>query len=370
MDLFTKIKAMNSFTESEQTFIDFIFNHPYDVIQLNLQQLSKTSYVSISTIYRVMEKLEINGLNQLKLQISESLKNNENLKNIDYNYPFQKTNTHYQILTQMLELYDQTLKNTINLIDLDVLLHTVQALKKANNIYIFPSIGNYFMAESFQQNMLEIGVKVDVIKEAYYQHWHVQLCDENDIVMLISYAGRTPQIMDIVHDLNKKNIPIIDLDVLLHTVQALKKANNIYIFPSIGNYFMAESFQQNMLEIGVKVDVIKEAYYQHWHVQLCDENDIVMLISYAGRTPQIMDIVHDLNKKNIPIILISSTIHTPIDQFAKYHLYFSSYEDSEEKIASFSSRISLQYLLDCIYACYFNRDYEKNLEYKIKNYID
>lgn len=277
MDLFTKIKAMNSFTESEQTFIDFIFNHPYDVIQLNLQQLSKTSYVSISTIYRVMEKLEINGLNQLKLQISESLKNNENLKNIDYNYPFQKTNTHYQILTQMLELYDQTLKNTINL---------------------------------------------------------------------------------------------IDLDVLLHTVQALKKANNIYIFPSIGNYFMAESFQQNMLEIGVKVDVIKEAYYQHWHVQLCDENDIVMLLSYAGRTPQIMDIVHDLNKKNIPIILISSTIHTPIDQFAKYHLYFSSYEDSEEKIASFSSRISLQYLLDCIYACYFNRDYEKNLEYKIKNYID
>lgn len=277
MDLFTKIKAMNSFTESEQTFIDFIFNHPYDVIQLNLQQLSKTSYVSISTIYCVMEKLEINGLNQLKLQISESLKNNENLKNIDYNYPFQKTNTHYQILTQMLELYDQTLKNTINL---------------------------------------------------------------------------------------------IDLDVLLHTVQALKKANNIYIFPSIGNYFMAESFQQNMLEIGVKVDVIKEAYYQHWHVQLCDENDIVMLISYAGRTPQIMDIVHDLNKKNIPIILISSTIHTPIDQFAKYHLYFSSYEDSEEKIASFSSRISLQYLLDCIYACYFNRDYEKNLEYKIKNYID
>ena len=258
MDLFTKIKAMNSFTESEQTFIDFIFNHPYDVIQLNLQQLSKTSYVSISTIYRVMEKLEINGLNQLKLQISESLKNNENLKNIDYNYPFQKTNTHYQILTQMLELYDQ----------------------------------------------------------------------------------------------------------------ALKKANNIYIFPSIGNYFMAESFQQNMLEIGVKVDVIKEAYYQHWHVQLCDENDIVMLISYAGRTPQIMDIVHDLNKKNIPIILISSTIHTPIDQFARYHLYFSSYENSEEKIASFSSRISLQYLLDCIYACYFNRDYEKNLEYKIKNYID
>ena len=61
-------------------------------------------------------------------------------------------------MTQMLSLYEQTLKNTFNLIDLDELLHIVQALKKANNIYIFPSIGNYFMAESFHQSMLEIGV--------------------------------------------------------------------------------------------------------------------------------------------------------------------------------------------------------------------
>ena len=178
------------------------------------------------------------------------------------------------------------------------------------------------------------------------------------------------QMLSLYEQTLKNTFNLIDLDELLHIVQALKKANNIYIFPSIGNYFMAESFQQSMLEIGVKVDVIKEAYYQHWIVQLCKVGDIVMLISYAWRTPQIKNIVQELNQKNIPIILISSTIHTPIDQFAKYHLYFSSYEDSEEKIASFSSRISLQYLLDCIYACYFNRDYQKNLEYKIKNYID
>ena len=84
MDLFTKIKSITSFTESEEIFTQFILNHPYDVIQLSLQQLAKTSYVSISTIYRVMEKLDINGLNQLKLQISESLKNNKDLKEIIY----------------------------------------------------------------------------------------------------------------------------------------------------------------------------------------------------------------------------------------------------------------------------------------------
>ena len=107
MDLFTKIKSITSFTESEQIFIQYILDHPYDVIQLSLQQLAKTSYVSISTIYRVMEKLDINGLNQLKLQISESLKNNKDSKDIDYNYPFQKTDTHHQIMLQFIKKFTE-----------------------------------------------------------------------------------------------------------------------------------------------------------------------------------------------------------------------------------------------------------------------
>ena len=39
MDLFTKIKSITSFTESEQIFIQYILDHPYDVIQLSLQQV-------------------------------------------------------------------------------------------------------------------------------------------------------------------------------------------------------------------------------------------------------------------------------------------------------------------------------------------
>lgn len=278
MNIFTKIKQTNNFTDGEKTFAEYILNNPHDVLESDIQQLVKNSFVSSSTIYRVIEKLGLSGLNQLKVQISLQLKNSkpENHE-VDYNYPFHKLNTHHQIMSKMLTLYDQTLKSTFNLIDLDVFLKVIQVLYNAKNIIIFPSIGNYFMAESFQQNMLEIGVRVEVIKERFYQQWSAQSCQKDDVVLIISYAGRTPHL-------------------------------------------------ENLVKI--------------------------------------------LNQKNITIILISSTIEIPIAQYVNYHLYFSSYEDSEEKIASFSSRISLQYLLDCIYACYFNRDYEKNLDYRIKHYID
>lgn len=38
-----------------------------------------------------------------------------------------------------------------------------------------------------------------------------------------------------------------------------------------------------------------------------------------------------------------------------------------QKIASFTSRLSLQYLLDVIFACYFNRHYQENIDLKNKH---
>lgn len=280
MNIYSKINQVTHFTQTEKTFVEYIQKHPKDVISLNIKQLAKQSYVSVSTIYRVIEKLELNGLADLKMQLSNHLENYQKEKTeTDYNYPFPPHSTHHQIMTKMTSLYDQTIKSTYNLIDLDNFLKVIQALKKANNITVFPSIGNYFMAESFQQNMMEIGAKVDVVSQPFYQHWYTVNAKKDDVVIIISYANRT-------------------------------------------------------------------------------------------RQPSLTDVVLDLKKKGVKTIVISSTQAKELSEVADYHLYFCSYEDSEEKIASFSSRISLQYLVDCIYAAYFNTDYEKHIKHKINNYID
>ena len=78
-------------------------------------------------------------------------------------------NTNHEIMTKMLNLYDQTLHSTLNLVNLDEFGKIVQKMYDANVIALFPSIGNYFMAECFRQNMLEIGRDVIVEKQIFYQ---------------------------------------------------------------------------------------------------------------------------------------------------------------------------------------------------------
>lgn len=278
MNIFIQLTKLTKLTQSEQTLVDYILKNPTNVIKMNAKEISQDSYVSLSTIYRLCQKLDLSGLAQLKvslsLQLDDYIKENTNL---DYNYPFKKNETQYQILTKMLELYNQTLTSTYNLID----------------------------SEKFRL-----------------------ACKE------------------------------------------LVNAQRITIFPSSGNIFMAESFQSNMLEIGTNVQLGKTKYDQHWMACAMNHGDVVILITYAARTPGIIDIVKRIKQQKAKIILISAIFEESVSKYVDHHLYFSSYEDSEEKIASFSSRISLQYLLDCLYACYFNREYDHHLQYKVDNYID
>lgn len=277
MNIYSKINSISTFTDSEKKIIDYVTNNLDAMIKFNAKDLAKKSFVSISTIYRILEKLELDGLNELKLKLIVDRQSYEKETEVDYNYPFQQYSTDYEIMSTINKLYQQTLESTFNLIDIDEFLKVKQLLKKANNIYIFPSIGNYFIAECFQQNMLEIGIKVDVIKERYYQHW---------------------------------------------TINAMQKG------------------------------------------------DTAIIISYANRTPHFIELAKQLKQANIPVILISSTNRTELSRLSDFNLYFASHEDSIEKITSFSSRISLQYLMDCLYASYFNSNYDHYLKHKINNYHD
>jgi len=272
--------AMNvgEWTRSEQAFIDYVFAHARDLDKMSITGMAKSSYVSPSTIYRVIDKLELSGTKEFKLRLLKDYPDYAREEShVDVNYPFAPYETIGNIVGRLSGLYQATIANTYNMMDNDDLLKAVQMLDKAERIVMMPTIGNYFFAESFQQHMLEIGKNVEVENHIHYQHWKAVALTKKDVVIVISYANRTP--------------------FLARTVSLAK-------------------------ERGAK------------------------------------------------IILISSVETTELTKLADVNLYIASLEDPEEKIASFSSRISLEYILDCLYACYFNRDYDRNLTFKTKYYID
>lgn len=158
------------------------------------------------------------------------------------------------------------------------------------------------------------------------------------------------------------------LDQLKHAVNKMKEAKVIDLYTSAGNVAFAYNFQFQMMEIGVQVNVPIDEYQQRLVAAASDETHFSIVVSFAGRGLLSERIPIILNQVNTPILLISSPDYEPKNIDIDYHLYMSAYEDHYHKISSYSTRLSLLYILDVLYTCYFELDYQCNLEKKMNYY--
>lgn len=276
MNIFTQLRNTKNLTNNEKQIVDFILDNPNAFLNMSSEQICKECFVSTTTLYRLCQKFNLSGLSDLKVKMSGSINSylKEN-KDFDFDFPVKQNQSHYEILTKIREDYDQTLLSTFNLFNLEQLRLSVNAMKKAKQIDVYPSAGNIFFAENFKFQMQEIGITINVPEEEYNQRLVASCSDENHLAIVISFGGR-----------------------------------------------------------GLLVNKI----------------------------------IKTLKGNKTPILLISSTEDSPIKEYADYQLYLCSNENHYNKISSFSTRLSLLYILDILFACYFKTDYDKNLEKKLNYY--
>ena len=161
---------------------------------------------------------------------------------------------------------------------------------------------------------------------------------------------------------------LFSLDQLRLIASAMKKAQIIDVYTSAGNINFALNFQFQMQEIGKQVNVPIDEYQQRLIAASCDENHLAIIITFGGRGILSDILPRILHKVKTPIVLISSYDYTFEDLDPDYQLYISPYENHYKKISSFSTRLSILYILDVLYTCYFKLDYQENIEKKLAYY--
>ena len=161
---------------------------------------------------------------------------------------------------------------------------------------------------------------------------------------------------------------LFSLDQLRLIASAMKKAQIIDVYTSAGNINFALNFQFQMQEIGKQVNVPIDEYQQRLIAASSDENHLAIIITFGGRGILSDILPRILHKVKTPIVLISSYDYTFEDLDPDYQLYISPYENHYKKISSFSTRLSILYILDVLYTCYFKLDYQENIEKKLAYY--
>lgn len=157
---------------------------------------------------------------------------------------------------------------------------------------------------------------------------------------------------------------LFDYKTLRLACKYMLEAKAIDIYTSAGNIYFADNFKFQMKEIGVNVNVPHELYEQLLYTASSDSSHFAIVISFGGRNWQMEKICKTLKENNTPILLVCSKEAEKLFAYSNMRLYLDSHEHHSDKISSYSTRLSLLYILDVLYTCYFEQEYDKNIENK------
>lgn len=160
-------------------------------------------------------------------------------------------------------------------------------------------------------------------------------------------------------------VKLIDFHQLDQVVDLLYHNHEIDIYGSGNSLLAAMSFQHKMMRIQRNVNLKVLHGEQIFMSYNSNENRIAIIISYSGETNEIIQIAQILKEKKTPIIVLTSIGDNRLSHYADYILNIGSREKIFTKIAPFSSQISIEYLLNVIFSCLFQKDYDENIENKI-----
>ena len=161
-------------------------------------------------------------------------------------------------------------------------------------------------------------------------------------------------------------LSLLDVPALTHAIELIEHAETLKVFTIANNTFHAEEFVFKMRHIGKRTETFSFSNTMYQEATMSKSQDVALLISYSGESGEVIAVVKRLKENNVPIILLTSIGENTLSQYATVRLNITTREKSYSKLGAFSSLESLNLLLDTLYACYLNLNYEKRYAYKLE----
>ena len=208
------IEQMKSehFSDAEQVLVDYIIEHPEHVPDMTTTKLAQLTHTNPTSLIRVAKKLGFNGWTDLKESyLKEWNYLNSHYNSIDANLPFDKKDNLMSIANKVATLEQNTIQDTLSLLDYQELQKARQLMLKAKEIKIFASHTNAMIAQEFVTKMRRINHNVSIASAYHYIDYEAFHSNEDTCAIVISYTGENDIMLKCIDLMHQRHVPIISL---------------------------------------------------------------------------------------------------------------------------------------------------------------
>jgi len=213
---------------SERKLADYILANPEESIMLTALTLGEKSGTSSAAVIRLCKSLGLKGFQELKIRVTGDLQEQEEQEYRDIE-PNDKTEN---VIEKITSNTIQTIKETVDMMRVADLEKAVNVLSKAKSIVFIGFGASYIAAKDAEQKFTRIDKFVQAFSDEHMGATAIANKGPDDVVVGISFSGKTKQVIDLLKLAKQKNVKTISItktgkspvsnmsDIQLHTSAA------------------------------------------------------------------------------------------------------------------------------------------------------
>ncbi|GCF94845.1 N-acetylmannosamine kinase [Enterococcus florum] len=178
------------------------------------------------------------------------------------------------------------------------------------------------------------------------------------------YVTIASKLSALYHETAVDTLSLLNHDILQQVTQMLHQSDTIYICSAGDSLEAGRTFKNRMIKIGKQVIVEERTDNMFYQACYATTKACFIVISYSGETERILRTAKKLAERRIPTIAITSYGENTLSDLISCVIYISTREKLIDNLGNFSAMLSISYILDTVYACMFNENYQTNRENK------
>ncbi|WP_339033741.1 MurR/RpiR family transcriptional regulator [Spiroplasma endosymbiont of Cantharis rufa] len=220
----SKDKNLNS---TENSILNLVNNDPEFFCSNSIQEVSRKSNVSPSTMTRVCQKLGFKSFKAIQMFVYEKSRMQGSY------YKLGEDNTIEEIIHNVRGAAIYTINETLNSIDNEEIDLVSKKIYSSKRVMIFGIEQQQISASSFVLNLSRINIMAQAVSNIHNYVQRAIFFDENDFVIFITRTGWTKEIIESIKWTCNKNIPILvltsDKEITFKQLEKDLNVNKIHI---------------------------------------------------------------------------------------------------------------------------------------------
>lgn len=210
MLILEQLKELDNFTETEIFMAKFIIANPKKTCNLSIVDLADITFSSPSSIVRFCKKLHTKGFSDFKIKLAIELNMNVLInERISNDFPLQADQSLEEVSQAMFNLLNQTLVDTYNTIDLNLLKKVADLIHNSDYIILRGVGPSLLLAQDFNYKIRTLGKVVDAAALIGFESKFSNVNSKNPIILIVSQYANSRNVKRSITEAKNLKIPIV-----------------------------------------------------------------------------------------------------------------------------------------------------------------